>query len=59
MVKRKDTEHAKIRKYLEKRFKDIAKNMDYGPHIGCTEGGEKSDEKEDGVRRQIKGRRTR
>ena len=52
MAKIKDKDHAKIRTELEKRFKNITKNMEYGSHIGCKEGDGKSDEKKEGVRRK-------
>ena len=48
MVERKDNDHANIITELEKRFKDIAKNTNYGSHISCNEGDSKPDEKKEG-----------
>ena len=54
MAKRKDNEHAKVRTELEKMFKDIAKNMEYGSHIGYKEGDRKPDEKKERGGEKIK-----
>ena len=35
-LKRKKREHEKLRKELDRRFKDVAKNMEYGSKIGCN-----------------------
>ena len=35
MVKRKANEHAKLRKELDARYRNIAKNMEYSPMVGC------------------------
>ena len=35
MAKRKANEHAKLRKELDARYKNIAKNMEYSPMVGC------------------------
>ena len=35
-AKRKADEHAKLRKELDARCKDIAKNMEYSPMVGCN-----------------------
>ena len=35
MAKRKAMEHDKLRKELEIRYKNIAKNMEYSPMVGC------------------------
>ena len=35
MAKRKANEHAKLRKELDTRYKNIAKNMEYSPMVGC------------------------
>ena len=35
MAKQKAMEHDKLRKELEARYKNIAKNMEYSPMVGC------------------------
>ena len=35
MAKRKTKEHTQLRKELELRYKNIAKNMEYSPMVGC------------------------
>ena len=35
MAKRKANKHAKLRKELVARYKNIAKNMEYSPMMGC------------------------
>ena len=35
MAKRKTMEHDKLRKEVELRYKNIAKNMEYSPMVGC------------------------
>ena len=37
-AKQKENFHAKLRKELEVRYKDIAKNMEYCPMVGCDAG---------------------
>ena len=58
IAKRKNNEHIKIRKDLEKRFKDIAKNVEYGSQIGCKEGDGKPDEKKEGGEKIKKRKKT-
>ena len=38
MAKRKKREHDQLRKELELRYKNIAKNMEYSPMVGCDTG---------------------
>ena len=35
MAKRKANEHAKLRKELDARYRNIAKNIEYSPIVGC------------------------
>ena len=35
MAKRKANEYAKLRKELDARYRNIAKNMEYYPIMGC------------------------
>ena len=35
-IKRKKREHEKLRKELDRRFKDVAKNLEYSSMIGCN-----------------------
>ena len=51
MTKRKTKEHEQLRKELELRYKNIQKNMEYSPMVGCdTVIGDGGGEQEKGQR---------
>ena len=62
MAKQKTKEHEQLRKELELRYKNIQKNMEYSPMVGCDtvigDEGDKNKEKDQGnVAKDKKGRR--
>ncbi len=42
MARRKANEHAKLRKELDLRYRNIAKNMKYSPTVGCDTVGQRT-----------------
>ena len=56
MAKRKTKEHEQLRKELDLRYKNIAKNMEYSPMVGCNAMiGDKGDKKKKSVRARVCG----
>ena len=56
MAKRKRKEHEQLRKELDLRYKNIAKNMEYSPMVGCNAMiGDKGDKKKKSGRARVCG----